>query len=503
MSNYRISLIAALSAIAFCVGSTSPAWAQSTVGPGAGSTQQSSSSSTSEPSTTSSTRASSTTPDSTSDATTSSAQATSQRTGSASSSTTEPSLTTSGSSTTRTYGVSETGTGQKSMQMSQGHIRIATEEDENRKVSDFKGQTVTGSDGKEIGSVDDFVINKGTGKVEFMVVASGGFLGIGESLRLVAHDSLEPMAAAEGFSAKLDEVAFEALPVVRRSELEAGRIPADIVARVQSQKSGAGTTETSAQEPATIGTAQAQEHALASQLAGIDVRSGTMEAGKIDDVIVDIEQGQAFALFEARNEFAGTDGRFVVPLDKFEVGSSKADVIATTLSRTDLSAVQPADERLTPTGRTDTTGPYSYPARPRTTTTTTTTEGATDPVSTPARTAAPATTPAVTETGTPRSRLTESATSSTELGTAPTGRTGSEREPSSISGDLTTATSSIRSALQSDTSLAKENVQVSTSEGKITLRGTVQSEEIKKRAEEVARRASQSAEIDNQLRVEN
>lgn len=387
--------------------------------------------------------------------------------------------------------------------MSQGQIRAATEVDEDRKVSDFKGQRVNGSDGKEIGSVNDFVINKGTGKVEFIVVASGGFLGIGERLRLIAHDLLEPMAAAEGFTAKLDEVAFKALPEVQRSELEAGRIPADVVARVQSQKSAASATETTSAQPlSTTGTEQAQEHALASQLAGLDVRSGTMEAGKIDDVIVDIEKGQAFALFEATSEFAGTEGRFVVPLDKFEVESPKAEVIATTLSRTDLSAVQPADERLTPTGRTDTTGTSLYPTPPRVQSTTTTTEGATDPVSTPARTSTSATTPAVTEAGTPRAQSTGSSLTSTEDGTTPTGRTGSDRESLS-SGDLTKATSSIRSALQNDTSLAGESVQVSIKEGKVTLEGTVRSEGMKERADEVARRASPSVEVSNRLRVEN
>lgn len=121
-----------------------------------------------------------------------------------------------------------------------------------------------------------------------MVVGSGGFLGIGERLRLIAHDALEPMAADEGFKANIDEVAFEALAVLQCSDLEVERIPAEVVARVQQQKSG--TTGTQTQLPGATGSEQAQEHALASQLAGIDVRSGTREIGKIDGVIVDIEQ---------------------------------------------------------------------------------------------------------------------------------------------------------------------------------------------------------------------
>ncbi len=179
------------------------------------------------------------------------------------------------------------------------------------------------------------------------------------------------------------------------------------------------------------------------------------------------------------------------------MGSPKADVIATTLSRTDLSAVQPADERLTPTGRTDTKEPYSYSAQPRTTTTTATTEGATYPVSTPARTTA--TEPAVTETGTPRSQSADTTISATEPRTTPTGRASSEQP--TTGGGLTAVSSSIRTALQDDTSLA--NVRVSTADGKITLQGTVRSEEMKERAEEVARRASQNAEIENQIRVQN
>ena len=386
------------------------------------------------------------------------------------------------------------------MQLSQSEVRTATDEDEDRKVSEFKGQKITGSGGKEIGSVEDFVINKDSGKIEFVVVASGGFLGIGERLRLVAHDSLEPMAAAEGFTAQLDEVAFEALPVVQRSDLEVGRIPADVLARAQQAKSSSGATQSPTPQSSATETDQTQQHALASQLAGIDVRSGTMEAGKIDDVVVNIEKGQAFALFEANREFAGAEGRFLVPLEKFEIGSPKADVIATTLSRADLSALQVSEESLTPTGRTDTTAPYSYPAQPRTETTTTTTEGATDPVSTPARTTQ--TTPSITETGTPQSRSAESTTSATESATTPTGRTASDQD-TSTSGGLATAMSSIRSALQDDTSLAQENVRVSSAQGKITLEGTVRSEAMKERAEEVAKRAGERVEIDNQIRVQN
>jgi osmotically-inducible protein OsmY len=57
----------------------------------------------------------------------------------------------------------------------------------------------------------------------------------------------------------------------------------------------------------------------------------------------------------------------------------------------------------------------------------------------------------------------------------------------------------IRQALDSDATLAQENVQVTT---KIVLQGTVQSEEAKKRVEELAKQAAGSAQIENQITVQ-
>lgn len=57
----------------------------------------------------------------------------------------------------------------------------------------------------------------------------------------------------------------------------------------------------------------------------------------------------------------------------------------------------------------------------------------------------------------------------------------------------------IRHALDQDEMLARENLQVST---KIVLRGSVKSEEAKQKVEELAKRAANNAEIDNQIAVQ-
>lgn len=44
---------------------------------------------------------------------------------------------------------------------------------------DIRGRTVVDAGGEELGRVDDFLVDEGEGRVRFLVVESGGFLGIG------------------------------------------------------------------------------------------------------------------------------------------------------------------------------------------------------------------------------------------------------------------------------------------------------------------------------------
>jgi hypothetical protein len=76
----------------------------------------------------------------------------------------------------------------------------------------------------------------------------------------------------------------------------------------------------------------------------------------------------------------------------------------------------------------------------------------------------------------------------------PTGRTSAEQGPASAVSAM-----AIRHALDNDPTLAREDVRVKT---KIVLEGTVQSEEAKKRVEDLVKQNASSAEIDNQITVE-
>lgn len=64
-------------------------------------------------------------------------------------------------------------------------------------AEDVRGRTVKDKDGKEIGKVDDLLIDESDDKIRFMRVESGGFLGIGETKVLIPIDAIAQITDIE------------------------------------------------------------------------------------------------------------------------------------------------------------------------------------------------------------------------------------------------------------------------------------------------------------------
>lgn len=62
-------------------------------------------------------------------------------------------------------------------------------------VEDVRGNKVVDRSGDEIGSVDDLLIDDREKKVRFLQIASGGFLGIGETKFLMPVDAVTKIVA--------------------------------------------------------------------------------------------------------------------------------------------------------------------------------------------------------------------------------------------------------------------------------------------------------------------
>lgn len=56
------------------------------------------------------------------------------------------------------------------------------------------GKTVVGSDGEEIGEVEDVIMDSASGQARQLVISSGGFLGIGEKQIAVDFSNAQPGA---------------------------------------------------------------------------------------------------------------------------------------------------------------------------------------------------------------------------------------------------------------------------------------------------------------------
>jgi sporulation protein YlmC with PRC-barrel domain len=62
---------------------------------------------------------------------------------------------------------------------------------------DIRGRKVLDSKGEEIGEVNDLFIDQREGKVRFLEVASGGFLGLGETKFLIPVDAITSIGEDE------------------------------------------------------------------------------------------------------------------------------------------------------------------------------------------------------------------------------------------------------------------------------------------------------------------
>lgn len=64
---------------------------------------------------------------------------------------------------------------------------------------DVRGRKVADTDGNEIGKIEDLLIDAPERKVRFLLVAHGGFLGLGEKKAYVPVDAVTQITADEVF----------------------------------------------------------------------------------------------------------------------------------------------------------------------------------------------------------------------------------------------------------------------------------------------------------------
>ena len=368
-----------------------------------------------------------------------------------------------------------------------------TERSSVRALDDLKGTTMTGTDGEELGKLDDLLVESGSGRLVGVVVSSGGVLGVGSELRVVSVDQLRPTGGDGDLQVTIAKTDFQALAVATEEDLNRGA--AALLPSGNSSTAGAS-------DEATRGSERQNHVVRAGTLKGKDVRAGDREAGEVDDVAVNFEHRRAMTIVEADNDFADGGGKFVVPFDRLDIGSNDSDSVGANLSSSDFASQQEtglasAQRDRDAIGRVDAQSSARATDRP----------GRADvgrdvpPVAANAewsrdrqdadRGAAPASSRAAPPVDYGVARDPEKLT--------PTGHSSglSAREHAELARDAR----GIRSALDNHATLAGSDVRVLPEDGKIILKGSVANNEAKQRIEQLARSSGTKAEIENQITV--
>lgn len=85
-----------------------------------------------------------------------------------------------------------------------------------------EGTDVYNAQGEHLGSIDDLILDKVSGKVVYAVMSFGGFLGIGEKYHPLPWSLLKYDESKEGYVVPLDRSQLEGAPSYSRDELRFG-----------------------------------------------------------------------------------------------------------------------------------------------------------------------------------------------------------------------------------------------------------------------------------------
>lgn len=96
---------------------------------------------------------------------------------------------------------------------------VATDETGHLIASDkVAGTAVYNRAGESLGTIANFLVNKHSGTVEYVIMSFGGFLGMGEKYHPLPWKALNYDPGMSGYVVDLDKSRLEGAPTYERSE---------------------------------------------------------------------------------------------------------------------------------------------------------------------------------------------------------------------------------------------------------------------------------------------
>jgi sporulation protein YlmC with PRC-barrel domain len=313
-----------------------------------------------------------------------------------------------------------------------------------KRAKDVIGTPVLGSSGENLGKISDLLVDAASGQIVYVLVSTGGVLGIGDTLRAVPIGALErDRDTTVRMNLPLSD--WKTAPVYSDEQLVAlsDQSKAEYIYKYYRQSwEPLPKADQSRIDPA------APRLVKASTLFGRDVQSADQTIGEVEDLVVKLDDKSTALLVDPKGGVVGSAEKYVVPF-RSVAGSAAGTALSTRLSRDDFrsakdmtsSAFSDQNENAVYRWSIDSGGSDHSDQR-------------SDIASRPAREAAPV--------------------------------------------------DSVRRALREDRKLSSsetENVRVSEENNRLILRGTVPSSDAKDRVEDRAEAAASGWRVDNQLEV--
>jgi len=365
------------------------------------------------------------------------------------------------------------------------------------KASDVIGMTVKNYQDEKLGKVEDLAVDVESGRIVQVILSTGGFLGIGDTLSAVPPGALRHDAAQKILQLDVDKEKFKAAPKFEASNWGEysdsnhlsevynyyGQGPAfqsidsSETARTSNANSTRNTdrtrdeTRVSSENKSLISASGLSQVQKASKIMGTSVKNLQDEKlGKVDNLLVDLPSGRIVAVIVSSGGFLGmgdelsavppTALRFTADRDTLQLDASKESLANAPHFNAnqwpDFSQPSYAD------------GIYrAYRVEPYFTTNSNTRAD-----------------------NTARNVRDRNSGTLTPL------------DQGNGQSDVNT-TAQIRKEINADNTLSlnAQNVKIMTINGRVTLRGPVNTEEEKHRIGEIADRVARSGNVDNQLEV--
>jgi len=82
-------------------------------------------------------------------------------------------------------------------------------------ADDVRGKSVHGRDGDKLGTVDKLILDERTGQIAYVILSTGGFLGLGQSYHPIPWSAFRYDEAQGGYAAAIDKRLLEGAPSFR------------------------------------------------------------------------------------------------------------------------------------------------------------------------------------------------------------------------------------------------------------------------------------------------